>query len=148
MVGSASCVQVFERVFNKFAAYVQGLDIPKVGSVQKNTEELLSICEEKLCYVAVTQSDYRYIENWLVDSGVSAHMTPYKRDLRDISSCSVMILLADGSELQCTEQGTCMMSLLPRVLLIPHLDRRLFSVPSFTSVNNNTVTFSHEIGTT
>ena len=35
------------------------------------------------------------------------------------------------------------MVLLPHVLLIPHLDRRLFSVPSFTSVNNNTVTFSH-----
>ena len=65
-----------------------------------------------------------------------------------------MILMADRSELQCTEQGICTMRLtdttvksrmvlLPRVLLIPHLERRLFSVPSFISVNNNTVTFSH-----
>lgn len=35
------------------------------------------------------------------------------------------------------------MVLLPHVLLIRHLDRRLFSVPRFTSVNNNTVTFSY-----
>ena len=95
MVDSTNCVQVFERVFNKFSTYVQGLHIPKVGSVRNNTEELVSICEDKVCYVAVTQSDHRYIENWLVDSGASVHMASYKRDLRDISLCAVTILLAD-----------------------------------------------------
>ena len=142
MVDSANCVQVFERVYKKFFTYVQGLNIPQAGSVQNTMEEFVS------------QSDHRFIENWLVDSVASAHMTPYNRDLRDISSCAVMILLDVGSELQCTEQGTCTMNLtdntgktravlLPHVLLIPHLDRQLFSVLSFTSVNNNTVTFSH-----
>ena len=47
MVDSANCVQVFERVYNTFSEYVQGLNIPKVGSVQNITEELVSICEEK-----------------------------------------------------------------------------------------------------
>ena len=61
MVDSANCVQVFERVFNKIPTYVQESNIPNVGSVQNTMEELVSVCEEKACYVAVTPSGHRFI---------------------------------------------------------------------------------------
>ena len=34
---------------------------------------------------------------WVIDSGASAHMTPYKRDCKDIQQTYRKIFLADGS---------------------------------------------------
>ena len=51
------------------------------------------------------------LDNWLLDSGASAHMTPHQEDLEDITRCNIIVTLADGSEIQCNEVGICRLSI-------------------------------------
>ena len=89
---------------------------------------------------------------WVIDSGASAHMTPYKRDCKDIQQTYRKIFLADGSSVHCNQMGNIDIPIKKRkqiigilrledVLIVPTLDRRLFSVNSFLSRGNNRVLF-------
>ena len=91
-------------------------------------------------------------KGWIIDSGASAHMTPYKRDCISITSTKRTIFLADGSSVQCRMMGIIEIPIhkknkligtlkLDDVLIVPNLDRRLFSVNSFLSKGNNWVHF-------
>ena len=42
-------------------------------------------------------SAYDLEKGWVIDSGASAHMTPFKRDYKNIQSTNRRIFLADGS---------------------------------------------------
>ena len=44
-------------------------------------------------------------KGWVIDSGASAHMTPYKRDCKDIQQTNRKIFLADGSSVYCNQMG-------------------------------------------
>ena len=46
-------------------------------------------------------------DNWLLDSGASDHMTLYREDLEDKNRCNIIVILADDSEIQCSEVGIC-----------------------------------------
>ena len=87
-------------------------------------------------------------KGWVIDSGASAHMTPFKKDCRNIQSAHRKIFLADGSIVLCKEMGTIDIPIqngkhvigtlrLDNVLIVPSLDRRLFSVNSFLQNGNN-----------
>ena len=50
-------------------------------------------------------------DNWLLDSGSSAHMTPYRDALEDITRCNIIVTLADGPEIRCNEIGICKLNI-------------------------------------
>ena len=91
-------------------------------------------------------------KGWVIDSGASAHMTPFRRDCKNILPASRKIFLADSSAVLCREMGTIHIPILnghtkvgilrlDSVLIVPSLDRRLFSVNSFLQNGNNWVHF-------
>ena len=78
-------------------------------------------------------------KGWIIDSGASAHMTPFKKDCNNIQSTYKIIYLADGSSILCKYMGNILLPIsknnkvigsltLEDVLIAPNLDRRLFSV--------------------
>ena len=82
---------------------------------------------------------------WLIDSGASCHMSPYKKDLRNVRPCNAKVTVADGTRISAKQEVDVTLLLptnenrhqaarvkLQRVLLVPGLNRRLFSVTTFT----------------
>ena len=70
---------------------------------------------------------------WIIDSGASAHMTPYRGDCKEIEPTNKQIFLADGSMVTCKQMGSIYIPLLSRgkqigtlrlndVLIVPDLD--------------------------
>ena len=91
---------------------------------------------------------------WVIDSGASAHMTPFRRDCKEIQQAHRKIFLADGSTVICKEMGKIDIPIihnkreigilrLDNVLIVPNLDRRLFSVNSFLTSGNSWVHFEN-----
>ena len=91
-------------------------------------------------------------KGWIIDSGASAHMTPFKKDCKSISTTWRTIYLAAGSSVQCRFVGIIEIPIhkgnriigtlkLEDVLVVPNLDRRLFSVNAFLNKGNNWVHF-------
>ena len=91
---------------------------------------------------------------WVIDSGASAHMTPFRKDCKNIQTAHRKIFLADGSVVTCKEMGIINIPIqngktilgtlrLDNVLIVPSLDRRLFSVNSFLQNGNNWVHFEN-----
>ena len=110
-------------------------------------------------------------KGWLIDSGASAFMTPYLEDLdkQTIVDSTAYVTTADGTITKSTKQGEMTVFMDPtnkpkrneygtndtkkkrqkqipirltRVLWVPNLDRRLFSVEAFTNLaNGNAMTF-------
>ena len=91
---------------------------------------------------------------WLIDSGASCHMTPFKSDLENTKECKANVTVADGSKIQANLLGDVTILLptnedehnaarvrLTRVLFVPGLNRRLFSVPTFTKMPGYEMTF-------
>ena len=79
-------------------------------------------------------------------------MTPFKRDCINISSAKKEVYLADGTKIICRNVGEILIPVtstnglkytlrLKDVLIIPELDRRLFSVSSFLNQGNSWVNF-------
>ena len=97
------------------------------------------------------------LENgWIIDSGASAHMTPFKKDCINIQPTYKIIYLADGSSVLCKHMGSISLPIsknnkvigslvLEDVLIVPNLDRRLFSVNAFLSKGHNWVHFSRHM---
>ena len=95
-------------------------------------------------------------KGWIIDSGASAHMTPFKKDCNNIQSTYKVIYLADGSSVLCKYMGNISLPvsknnkvigslILEDVLIVPNLDRRLFSVNAFLSKGHNWVHFSRHM---
>ena len=94
------------------------------------------------------------LENdWILDSGASSHMTPYYSDCFNIINTKASIKLADGTYTTCTHQGEATLNFtddlglqrllhLQKVLIVPDLDKRLFSVTQFSTIYGNKITFS------
>ena len=89
---------------------------------------------------------------WIIDSAASAHMTPFKKDCSDIQNTNRRIYLADGSSVICKSSGSINIPITKNkrnlgtlkfedVLIVPNLDRRLFSVNSFLNKGNNWIHF-------
>ena len=94
-------------------------------------------------------------KGWIIDSGASAHMTPFKRDCKNVRPTYKLIYLADGSTVLCKTMGDIHIPIsqdktkigtliLEDVLIVPNLDRRLFSVHAFLSKGHNWVHFSQQ----
>ena len=92
-------------------------------------------------------------KGWIIDSGASAHMTPFKKECINIQPTFKMIYIADGSSVICKQMGNITIQInknnrllgsliLEDVLIVPNLDRRLFSVNAFLSKGHNLVHFS------
>ena len=45
-------------------------------------------------------------QGWVIDSGASAHMTPFKKDCYDIQNTNRRIYLVDGSSVICKSSGS------------------------------------------
>ena len=110
---------------------------------------------EYVCMAKFKPVDKHDFDNWLLDSGASAHMTPHREDLEKQEKCNIIVTLADGSEIRCREQGICKIKIidddqkqrtlrLDRVLVVEGLNRRLFSVDSFRKTKGNGVLFHHD----
>ncbi len=93
-------------------------------------------------------------KGWVIDSGASAHMIPFRNDCKEIQHAHRQIFLADGSTVICREMGKIDIPItsgkrdigiirLDNVLIVPNLDRRLFSVNSFLASGNNWVHFEN-----
>ena len=85
-----------------------------------------------------------------MDSGASAHMhmTPFKNDCTNIQPTYKMNYLTDGSSALCKHMGNISIPIsknkrvlgsliLEDVLIVPNLDRKLFSVNSILSRGHN-----------
>ena len=92
---------------------------------------------------------------WVVDSGISAHMTPFRADCHNIINTYKQIYLTDGSLILCNQMGVIDIpiksqnrevdKLVQEVsLIVPNLDRRLFTVCSFLSKGNSWVNFKRD----
>lgn len=77
------------------------------------------------------------LSGWLIDSGATSHMTPYRSDLFDYKTLNadVEVTIADGKKLRVHGKGTVRLTSLDDrnikmmdVLYIPGLDRRILSV--------------------
>ena len=99
------------------------------------------------------------INNWLIDSGASKHMTPNLNDFDcdSLEPTGKIVTIADGTELQCHRFGKVTLRMhsdfgqefyakLQDVLYVPGLARRLFSVPAFTK-QKHSITFSSNSAT-
>lgn len=82
-------------------------------------------------------------------------MTPFKRDCQNITPVHKEVDLADGTKILCKHIGHIIIPLessigtkynlrLKKVLIIPKLDRRLFSVSAFLQQGNNWVNFTSD----
>ena len=89
----------------------------------------------------------------ILDSGASSHMTPHYTDCFNIIKTKASIKLADGTYTTCTHQGETTLNFtddlgiqrllhLQKVLIVPDLDKRLFSVTPFNTIYGNKITFS------
>ena len=91
-----------------------------------------------------------HMSDWLIDSGCSNHMTPYKSDLiRNIIPSKSIVEVANGNLVQAPIEGTACIRivdvndhhqhdiLLNNVLYVPGLSRRLFSVSQWTKCGGN-----------
>jgi hypothetical protein len=88
------------------------------------------------------QKPYSLIDNWLIDSGCTIHMTPYIEDfIPELSPFQTMVETANGGLVEVSMKGTVkvlmndtfqnnktVMVYLNEVLHVPLLSRRLFSV--------------------
>ena len=92
---------------------------------------------------------------WLLDSGATSHFTPYFNDLSNPVELHppIYIRVADGSRLKATHQGSVEINFtsdqgiatslnLLRVLFVPGLQTRLFSIESFVSSGDFTAQYS------
>ena len=93
-------------------------------------------------------------KGWIIDSGASAHMTPFRKDCINIQPTYKLIYLADGSTVMCKLMGNINIPIIAKnkelgtliledVLIVPNLDRRLFLVNTFLSKGHNWVHFTH-----
>ena len=91
-------------------------------------------------------------KRWIIDSGASAYKTTFKRDCKHIENTYTKIFLADGPSVYCQQMGKIDILIkkgryiigtlrLDDVLIVPSLDRRIFSVISFLSKGNRRVLF-------
>ena len=94
-------------------------------------------------------------KGWIIDSGASAHMTPFRKDCLNVQQTYKLIYLADGSTVLCKFMGNINIPIydnrtklgtliLEDVLIVPNLDRRLFSVNAFLSKGHNWVHFTQD----
>ena len=94
-------------------------------------------------------------KGWIIDSGASANMTPFKKDCINIQPTFKMIYLADGYSVLCKQMENITIPInkynrllgsliLEDVLIVPNLDRRLFLVNAFLSKGHNWVHFSRK----
>ena len=83
-------------------------------------------------------------KGWIIDSGASIHMTPFKKDCINIQRTFKMIYLSDGSSVLYKHMGNLTIPIYKNnrllgslifedVLIVPNLDMRLFSVNAFLS---------------
>ena len=71
--------------------------------VDKNSTNAFNVEHEILAKNHFSVSDLE--KGWVIDSGASAHMTPFTKDCRDIEPAHRRIFLADGSTVICKEIG-------------------------------------------
>ena len=84
----------------------------------------------------------------IIDSRASTHMTPFQKDWINIQPTYKLIYLAYGLTVMCKFMGNINIPILAKnkelgtliledVLIVPNLDRRLFSVNVFLSKGHN-----------
>ena len=94
------------------------------------------------------------IRCYLMDSGASSHFTPHLEDLKDPVDCNIKVMLSDSSRVKDTQQGSINLKLtsdqgipctltLKRVLYVPGLNMRLFSIPAYIRDTLYTVKFGN-----
>ena len=80
-------------------------------------------------------------DHWLVDSGASSHMSPYRDDFTEYHELSqdISVTIADGQAMKAIGRGCIKIKTnsggvvtITDALHIPNLDRRLLSVPKLT----------------
>ncbi|KAF1313844.1 Integrase catalytic core protein, partial [Globisporangium splendens] len=85
-------------------------------------------------------------DGWLLDSGASSHMTPFKDDftMYETLENAVAITIADGATMSAVGTGDIVIALkngkqatVKNVLFIPGLDRRLLSIAKITANGMN-----------
>ena len=124
--------------------------------VRNITNEYIHAVNDMNCYktaymASYTNEQYRAgcFSMWLLDSGATSHFTHQQCDLEHVEQLenTITIRIADGSTLKATHSGSVTIHFtsdqnescelrLQRVLYVPGLSRRLFSVGSFISSGN------------
>ena len=101
---------------------------------------------------------YGDLAKWLFDSGATSHFTPFIEDLVNPEKLDkpLCIRVADGSTLKATHRGLVHLNFtadqgmkvnlrLLRVLFVPGLQTRLFSIESFISDGKNRVEYKQNV---
>ena len=127
------------------------------NSINQGIQEMINMSAEGIQDVTSPDSDPSDIRNWGVDSGATSHFTFNMDDLHDVEDCNIDIQLADGSMVNGTKMGTVYINIvtnkgrkcrltLKRVICVPNLSRRLFSVCAFCKNKAYSVVFQGEGG--
>ena len=104
-------------------------------------------------FIAAASTNSILEHDWILDSGASSHTTPHYSDCFNIISTKASIKLADGTHTNCTHQGEATINFtdelgfkkllhLKKVLIVPDLDKHLFSVTQFSNIHGNKIMFS------
>ena len=101
-------------------------------------------------------SSLRDFIEWLLDSGATSHFTPFLKDLINATKLStpLNIKVANGTTLKATHVGEVIINFISdqgvevdlrllRVLYVPGLQTRLFSIESFTSDGKTSAVYSN-----
>jgi hypothetical protein len=96
---------------------------------------------DEAMFMAHATSEPEEDGNWLIDSGASSHMSPYRDDFVTYQKLKkpIEVKVADGKKVTAAGRGDVRMNFdgvettVTNVLHIPGLDRRLLSVPKLTN---------------
>jgi len=99
--------------------------------------------------------DPRNLNNYLLDSGVTQHMTPHLADLQNtVEGQKLGVEVADGHFIKCSTTGNIQISMqddngnmlnatLSDVIYVPGLNHRLFSVTQFAQHGHHAIVQHH-----
>ena len=121
----------------------------------KKDDQIAFMTSDKLQRTSRVHLPLGDLSNWLFDSGATSHFTPVLEDIIQPEKLdrALHIKVADGSTLRATHQGMVTLNFtsdqgievclkLLRVLFVPGLQTRLFSIESFVSDGKHQVNYS------
>jgi len=130
----------------------------RVDSIEsRKGEPINEVAHERVFSVTPTfeSASIGDFDNWLLDSGATSHFTPYLSDLFDLEHLEepIYIQTADGTKLKAylkgkvrikyvTDENVNVILTLQRVLYVPEMKSRLFSIESFISNENCSAHYS------
>ncbi|XP_074377296.1 uncharacterized protein LOC141718814 [Apium graveolens] len=96
-------------------------------------------------YVSTLSQNCLSADKWILDSGVTDHITPHFKLLTDVYAITTVLHLSNGCHTPVTHAGTVHLHkniVLTDVLYVPTFTYNLLSIPKLTSTNSCAIVFN------